>query len=83
MKRLAVLVVLFASLAMFGCAGVQSFDSQLAGVQKAIATLNKLAQASPLDPATKAQLANWEAWENLILGGVGAVKEAVNPTVAP
>lgn len=84
MKRFAVSVVLFASLMFSGCAGgMQPFDAQLSGVQKAISTLHKLAQNSPLSPELKDQLAGWKAWEDFILGGVVAVKEAVNPTVAP
>jgi|GEM_PF-3496650 len=90
---LVVSMLLLVSLALAGCAatngaGTSSVGSGVAGqkisvidaltqAQGAATALATLAHTSPMDDATKAQMANYSAWANFALQAAGIIAPVV------
>jgi hypothetical protein len=78
-KRITLAVVAFFVFMLAGCSTMKAsaMVDQLPGV---IASINTLAQASPMDDNTKAQLSGYTAWADFIVKSLGVVVKAANPT---
>jgi predicted small secreted protein len=93
---LVVSMLLLASLALAGCAATNGAGTSSAGpgagqeisvtdaltqARGAATALATLAQTSPMDDATKAQMANYSAWANFALQAAGIIAPVVEAAV--